>query len=479
MRVLLVFVVLVGAAAVGFMYEPLVSVVSEFIATSTFTPTATPTPTNTATPTATPTLTPTATATATPTPTATLTATATPTASYTPTDTPTNTPTSTATFTPSDTPTVTLTPTRVSTESVRLAFQIAAPRNVRLEYDLDSGSGIVNWDPSQWVPGTPADRTRVTYEVQVEYPDFTSAPYSSGEAESYTFPALNAHLDEWIKIRVKATGFITMGTYVYEYQSKYAEITWTTPEPTSTPSRLPSSHPRLSFRVSQPENVRLVVSGRNARIQWDAATWKPAPPADSHSLAYEVMIFYPGGKQSRKRITQRSEAVANWQKHISNQILYRVEAVGTVRIDSYEYEIRSAPEEHGWLVPTLTPTPTATSTPEFGRQAIRNMVYRHTEDIDLRSLTTGENDTTIQYNITPWLFVPNELIAQEVMYRVICAIRRTYKIPHKLKFVGYDGGKRSVEIHITADQANRIPCYGSTDYSDIKWKRITSFYKSY
>ena len=435
---LLVIVLVVGAAVVGFIYEPLTSIVSELIATSTYTPTPTPTPTNTPTPTATPTVT----------------LLVTPTATPTPTNTPTNTATSTATFTPSATPTATLTPTRVSSDSARLAYEIAAPRNVHLQYDVETGSGTVTWDPPQWIPATPADSARVTYEVQVEYPDFSSAPFSAGEAESYTFPSLNARLGEWIKIRVKATGFITMGPYVYEYQSEVAELTWTTPLPTNTPARLTASHPRLSFGVSPPENVRLVVSGRNAKIQWDAATWKPAPPADKHSLAYEVMIFYPGGKQWSERITQRSATVANWQQHISNQILYRVEAVGTIRIDAYDYAIRSSPLEHGWLVPTLPPTPTATSTPEFGRQAIRNMVNRYTDEIDLRSMTTSENDTTISYNITPWLFVPNQLIAQEVMYKVICAIRRTYIIPHKLKLVGYDSGKRSVEIHISAGQAN-------------------------
>ena len=136
---------------------------------------------------------------------------------------------------------------------------------------------------------------------------------------------------------------------------------------------------------------------------------------------------------------------------------------------------------------TPTPTRSTSSTSAFNEQTIRSQVNRYTDDIRILKITQSGSTTEIEYDLKPWPFVPNEQIAHEVLFKVICALRRGGQIPHKLEFTGQghfksDVGRKfkspSVEIHISANNANRVICSGNT-YSDINWRSLAARYKSY
>ena len=133
-----------------------------------------------------------------------------------------------------------------------------------------------------------------------------------------------------------------------------------------------------------------------------------------------------------------------------------------------------------------TATPRSTST-SWSSSTVRSLVSRHTEDIRILDIEIASNATTIEYDLKPWPFVPNETIANEVAFKIICAIRNGQDIPNTLKFIGQshfksDVGRKftspSVELHISARNANRIVCRGNS-YSDINWRSLSSQYKSY
>jgi len=134
-----------------------------------------------------------------------------------------------------------------------------------------------------------------------------------------------------------------------------------------------------------------------------------------------------------------------------------------------------------------TPTPARSSSSDFNEQTIRSRVNRYTDDIRILKISQRGSATSIEYDLKSWFLVPNESIAKEVVFKVICALRRGGQIPHKLEFVGQgnfksDVGRKfrspSVEIHISASNANRIVCSGN-NYTDINWRSLSSFYKSY
>ena len=136
---------------------------------------------------------------------------------------------------------------------------------------------------------------------------------------------------------------------------------------------------------------------------------------------------------------------------------------------------------------TPTPARSASSASAFNEQTIRSRVSRYTDDIRILKISQRGGATSIEYDLKPWPFVPNEQIAHEVLFKMICALRRGGQIPHKLEFVGQghftsDIGRKfrspSVEIHISANNANRIVC-GGNNYTDINWRSLASRYQSY
>lgn len=140
----------------------------------------------------------------------------------------------------------------------------------------------------------------------------------------------------------------------------------------------------------------------------------------------------------------------------------------------------------GFRPPPTSAAPSASAS-AFSEQTIRSRVNRYTDDIRILKITQRGSTTHIEYDLKPWPFVPNESIANEVMFKVICALRRGGQIPHKLEFVGQghfksDVGRKfkspSVETHISASNANRIICSGNSD-ADINWRRLTLLYRSY
>ena len=136
---------------------------------------------------------------------------------------------------------------------------------------------------------------------------------------------------------------------------------------------------------------------------------------------------------------------------------------------------------------TPTPSRSSSSTSAFNEQSIRSRVNRYTDDIRILKISQRGSTTSIEYDLKSWFLVPNESIAKEVVFKMICALRRGGQIPHKLEFIGQgnfksDVGRKfrspSVEIHISANNANRIVCSGN-NYTDINWRSLSSFYKSY
>ena len=131
---------------------------------------------------------------------------------------------------------------------------------------------------------------------------------------------------------------------------------------------------------------------------------------------------------------------------------------------------------------TATPRPSSWTV-----STIRSLVSRHTDDIRILDLDISSSAATIEYDLKPWPFVPNESIANEVAFKIICALRRGQQIPSTLKLIGQghfksDIGRKfkapSVEIHISARRANSLICAGN-DHSDISWRSVSSLYKSY
>lgn len=138
---------------------------------------------------------------------------------------------------------------------------------------------------------------------------------------------------------------------------------------------------------------------------------------------------------------------------------------------------------------TATPRSATSSTTSstWTTSTLRTLIARHTDDIRILDLQTTSAATTIEYDLKPWPFVPNESIANEVAFKIICAIRNGQPVPNTLKFIGHthfksEVGRKftgpSVEMHISARNANRIVCRGN-DPSDINWRTLASRYKSY
>ena len=133
------------------------------------------------------------------------------------------------------------------------------------------------------------------------------------------------------------------------------------------------------------------------------------------------------------------------------------------------------------------PTPTPKPSNALNGSTIRTLVSRHTDDIRILDLEVTSSTTTIEYDLKPWPFVPNEQIANEVAFKIICAIRKSDRIPNTLKLIGQghfrsEVGRKfkspSVEIRISAAQANRIVCAGN-NHTDINWRSVSSVYRSY
>ena len=78
---------------------------------------------------------------------------------------------------------------------------------------------------------------------------------------------------------------------------------------------------------------------------------------------------------------------------------------------------------------TQKTTPPPSSPTGLDAGTIRRLVSRHTDDVRLLNIEISNSATSIEYDLKPWAFVPNESIAEEVAFKVICAIRNGQKNP--------------------------------------------------
>jgi len=117
---------------------------------------------------------------------------------------------------------------------------------------------------------------------------------------------------------------------------------------------------------------------------------------------------------------------------------------------------------------------------------VRSLVRMRYPKIDIRSVEDKGDAVLIAYDFHAWMVVPNELIAQEVVYKILCSIRRTVK--KDLEFRGHvrmtdDYGRRSypahVSIHLRASTVQKIGCTGGDGWMDVNWRRLADVHRTH
>ncbi len=235
----------------------------------------------------------------------------------------------------------------------------------------------------------------------------------------------------------------------------------------------------------------VVTSGALMRLPIPAAGIKITPKHPASATVRSLPTYSRGNFIAR--INRGEEALAIGRTEKGDWLQVEAGWVNGKLIEA-DGDVMSLPvtegsKSGGSVSSTSTVRATPTSAPKLGLDArtIRSLVSRHTDDIRILDIKVSNSVTTIEYDLKPWPFVPNESIANEVVFKVICAIRNGQQIPNTLKFVGQshfksDVGRKftapSVEIHISASNANRIVCRGN-NASDINWRSISTRYKSY
>ena len=255
-----------------------------------------------------------------------------------------------------------------------------------------------------------------------------------------------------------------------------------TPLPTHTPTLLSESDARLAFRLSAPKSIYLVYdpADGSGTLTWEASHWMPTVPEDSKSIEYDILVFYPDSSSGPFITSDTSYIFSFLNAHSTGGIRIEVEAVGTIKIGPYEYYRRSGISETTW-----SPTPVPTTTPYPSENDIRRAVNAHAEEVEILDVRISGGAARIEYKFISWLAIPNEDIAEEAAFKVICAVRAQHseEIPYELQLVGQgwhedEYGRNftipTVELHIPALAVNRINCESKPERVD--WKRIASVY---
>ena len=207
----------------------------------------------------------------------------------------------------------------------------------------------------------------------------------------------------------------------------------------------------------------------------------PTVPEDSNSIEYDVFVFYPDYTLGPFITKETSYTFTFLNAHSTGGIRIEVEAVGIIKAGPYEYYRRSETSETIW-----SPTPTPTVTPYPSENDIRAAVADHTDEVEILDIRIGDGDAKIEYKFISWFAVPNEAIAEEVAFNVICAVRAYHpeEIPYELQLVGQgwhedEYGRNfeipTVEIHIPAVAVNLINC--DSKPTRVDWEKIASFYE--
>lgn len=291
-----------------------------------------------------------------------------------------------------------------------------------------------------------------------------------------------------------------------------------TPTNTPTPAKLPRTSPQLAYAISAPGDVNLNynLNTGNGTVSWSESDWIPAKPLGSSTITYELHVIYPNlnlGPYPVKGV--KSHTFSNLNAHQYNEVKITVTAVGTIRIGDYEYEFKSAVAEIQWIPPTPTatstpsntPTPTATftpsntptatftpsntptqtPTPRYNANIVKSLIERYSSATAI-DVTIVENTTRIEYELISRFGWRNELVHEEQMLKMICALRKDRPVWHIIIFVGMgrfkdDYGRRvyspKIETRFTANTINHIGCGQDVSARDINWIKISSYYKSH
>lgn len=254
------------------------------------------------------------------------------------------------------------------------------------------------------------------------------------------------------------------------------------PLPTNTPTLLPDSSSRLAFRLMPPENVYLVYdpASGGGTLHWDASRWMPTEPSDENRIEYDILVFYPDSALGPFITSDSSYTFSFLNAHSTSGIRIEVEAVGVIKIGPYEYYRRSGVSETYW-----SPTPVPTVTPYPSESDIMSAVDNEAGEVEILDVRISDGVAEIEYKFVSWLAVPNEDIAEEAAFKVICAVRAHHpeEIPYELQLVGQgwhedEYGRNftipTVELHIPALAVNRINCDSKPERVD--WQKIASNY---
>ncbi len=255
-----------------------------------------------------------------------------------------------------------------------------------------------------------------------------------------------------------------------------------TPLPTHTPTLLPESDSRLAFRLSAPKNIYLTynLTDGSGTLSWEASRWMPTVPVDNNSIEYDVFVFYPDSVLGPFITEDTSFMFSFLNAHNTGGIRIEVEAVGIIEIGPYKYYRRSGISETTW-----SPTPVPTVTPYPSEKDIRRAVADKADEVDILDVRISDDVAEIEYKFISWLAVPNEDIAEEAAFKVICAVRTHHpeEIPYELQLIGQgwhedEYGRNftipAVQLHISAQAVNLINCDSKPERVD--WKEIALLY---
>ncbi len=119
--------------------------------------------------------------------------------------------------------------------------------------------------------------------------------------------------------------------------------------------------------------------------------------------------------------------------------------------------------------------------------AAQKTIERYSK-VSVFSVEKPRDYVVIAYDLKPKFLVPNELIHHDSMMEMICALRRQGPIKHPHSFVGMGRFRdnygrlvyrRSVVSTIAPPTMNLIGCDKGRSATDIDWRKISTFYRSY
>lgn len=259
------------------------------------------------------------------------------------------TPTATATATNTPTPT----PTRLPLDSRHLAFRLPAPLDARLDYDPSTGSGIVTWDASEWMPTEPSIANNIRYELTAVYPDFGLGPFVVEGDLSYTFSALNAHRYSEVTIVLRAVGTILIGGHDYDFSSSTIEIKWITP--TATPSYTPSNTYTPTYTFTPTDTPTATYTATETKTNTPTAT-----PTDTPTVTDTATATYTFTATNTSTATNTNTSTATPTDTETNTPTHTSTSTPT-----QTFTPSNTPTPTSTLTPSMTFTPTQTPTETF------------------------------------------------------------------------------------------------------------------